>query len=238
MIKIAIVEDDKNMSDELKQFIVSYCNEKNIKSTIESFSSADLLINTFRSDYDIIFMDIDLPGTDGLTATKMLREQKSQALIIFVTSLAQYAIEGYKVDAFDYILKPVSRYTFDLTLKRALTKLGAFDASLIVVINKKSMKKIAISSIKYLEVIDHKLIFHTIDGNFETRGTLKEYTNVLKQYSFALCNQCYLVNLKYISEITNNKVIIDKDELPISRPKRNEFFEELNKYICSGGGSK
>lgn len=59
MIKIAIVEDDKNMSDELKQFIVSYCNEKNIKNTIESFSSADLLINTFRSDYDIIFMDID-----------------------------------------------------------------------------------------------------------------------------------------------------------------------------------
>ena len=87
-------------------------------------------------------MDIDLPSMDGMSAVKKIREHSLDTMVIFVTSLAQYAIEGYKVNAFDFIVKPVQYYNFALSLKRALKTLIVQEENNIVVSNKNFMQKI------------------------------------------------------------------------------------------------
>ena len=123
MIRIALVEDDKQMTLELIEVTQRFFKENNVKSEIYTFANAEDFLCDFKNNYNLILMDIDLPNMDGMKAVQHLREIKSDTMVIFVTSLAQYAIEGYKVNAFDFVVKPVQYYNFALTLKRALKSL-------------------------------------------------------------------------------------------------------------------
>ena len=165
-------------------------------------------------------MDINLPYMDGIEASEKLRKIDPTVIIVFVTSLAQYAIEGYKVHAFDYVLKPVNYYNFVLTLERILPHLKDNDKSIVIYTNKTSFKKILIERIKYIE----------------THGALNDYVDILKDDYFELCNRCYLINLKMVSQVTPDSVIIDDESLLISRPKRKQFLHVLNEFIATGGG--
>lgn len=236
MIKIAIVEDEIEMSSDLKKHVKTFFNQHDKKITIDIFDNAVKFLDKYKSKYDLVFMDINLPYMDGIEASEKLRKIDPTVIIVFVTSLAQYAIEGYKVHAFDYVLKPVNYYNFVLTLERILPHLKDNDKSIVIYTNKTSFKKILIERIKYIEIINHKLVFHTLDGNYETHGALNDYVDILKDDYFELCNRCYLINLKMVSQVTPDSVIIDDESLLISRPKRKQFLHVLNEFIATGGG--
>lgn len=236
MIKIAIVEDENEMSSDLKKHIEMFFNQHDKKIVIDIFDNAMKFLDKYKSKYDLVFMDINLPYMDGIEASEKLRKKDPTVIIVFVTSLAQYAIEGYKVHAFDYVLKPVNYYNFVLTLERILPHLKDNDKSIVIYTNKTSFKKILIERIKYIEIINHKLVFHTLDGDYETHGALNDYVDMLKDDYFELCNRCYLINLKMVSQVTPDSVIIDDESLLISRPKRKQFLHVLNEFIATGGG--
>lgn len=236
MIKIAIVEDEIEMSSDLKKHVETFFNQHDKKITIDIFDNAVKFLDKYKSKYDLVFMDINLPYMDGIEASEKLRKIDPTVIIVFVTSLAQYAIEGYKVHAFDYVLKPVNYYNFVLTLERILPHLKDNDKSIVIYTNKTSFKKILIERIKYIEIINHKLVFHTLNGDYETHGALNDYVEILKDDYFELCNRCYLINLKMVSQVTPDSVIIDDESLLISRPKRKQFLHVLNEFIATGGG--
>lgn len=237
MIRIALVEDDKQMTLELIEVTQRFFKENNVKSEIYTFANAEDFLRDFKNNYNLILMDIDLPNMDGMKAIQHLRETKSDAMVIFVTSLAQYAIEGYKVNAFDFVVKPVQYYNFALTLKRALKSLLTQNEKSIIINNKNFMQKIDIANLKYIEVINHNLIFHTINSNIEIRGTLSTYVHQLKDYDFVLCNRCYLVNLKFVSRVTTEHVIIGEEKLILSKSRRTDFISAINAFISRGGES-
>ena len=236
MIKIAIVEDENDMALDLKKHIETFFNSNNKPFSIDIFDSAIKFLDKYKFGYNLVFMDINLPYMNGMSAAEKLRCEDEDVMIIFVTSLAQYAINGYKVNAFDYILKPVNYYNFSLTLERVLSHLKDDEESIVISSNKTSMKKISINKIKYIEINNHRIIFHTIDGNYETHGSLNYYADILKDHYFELCNRCYLVNLAMVSQVTPTSVVVDGESLIISRPKRKEFLHTLNKFIATGGG--
>lgn len=237
MIRIALVEDDKQMTLELIEVTQRFFKENNVKSEIYTFANAEDFLCDFKNNYNLILMDIDLPNMDGMKAVQHLRETKSDAMVIFVTSLAQYAIEGYKVNAFDFVVKPVQYYNFALTLKRALKSLLVQNEKSIIINNKSFMQKIDISNLKYIEVINHNLVFHTVNNNIEIRGTLSTYVHQLKDYDFVLCNRCYLVNLKFVSRVTTEYVIIGEEKLILSKSRRTDFISAINAFISRGGES-
>ena len=237
MIRIALVEDDKQMTLELIEVTQRFFKENNVKSEIYTFANAEDFLCDFKNNYNLILMDIDLPNMDGMNAVQHLRETKSDAMVIFVTSLAQYAIEGYKVNAFDFVVKPVQYYNFALTLKRALKSLLVQSEKSIIINNKSFMQKIDISNLKYIEVINHNLVFHTVNNNIEIRGTLSTYVHQLKDYDFVLCNRCYLVNLKFVSRVTTEYVIIGEEKLILSKSRRTDFISAINAFISRGGES-
>lgn len=124
MIKIAVVEDEIEMTNQLLKYVKQFFNENDLDYSVATYNNAIKLLDNYDFSFDLILMDINMPLLDGMSASKKLREIDSEVTLIFITSLAQYAINGYEVNAFDFVLKPISYYNFALKLTRAIDKLS------------------------------------------------------------------------------------------------------------------
>lgn len=231
MRNIAIVEDEENEAAALAGFIQRYGEKTGEQFNIFTFLSAEKFLSGYSADYSIVFMDIELPGMNGMDASKSLRELDRDVVLVFVTNMSQFAVGGYEVGAFDFILKPVTYHSFFLKFSRIMQKIRNSDDIHIVIKGKEVTKRVSSSDIKYVEIVNHVLTYHLSSGNIVSTGTMKSVLEQLKGGSFALCNQSYLVNMKYISEFSDNEVCVGEDKLPISRPKKKEFHRAINLYF-------
>ena len=127
MLNIAVIEDNDRDAKILEQCLTRYATQNHLQFQVAHFSSALKFINAYKSNYDLIFMDIEMPLMSGMEAAKALRQIDRGVTLVFVTNMVQYAVEGYAVEAFDYILKPINDYAFDLKLKRILSHVGTED---------------------------------------------------------------------------------------------------------------
>lgn len=122
MIKIAIVEDEEKYQIQLEDCLNKFFIEKNIDFEYKVFKNGLDFVESFQSNYDVIFFDIELPIMNGMEASKKIRNIDHNVEIIFVTRLNNYAIDGYLVNAFDYVLKPINYTSFALKLDRLIKK--------------------------------------------------------------------------------------------------------------------
>lgn len=235
MRNIAIIEDNTTAQRQLKEYLARYGADKGEQFSCYTFGSAEQFLTDYRPDYDIVFMDIELPGMDGMDAARRLRDIDGDIVLVFVTNMAQFAVGGYEVGAFDFILKPLTYSSFFLKFTRIMQRVQSTDDAPIIVRGKQYIKKVFAASILYVEIADHNVVYHTASGNVETRGTMRAVEEQLKGRNFALCNQCYLVNLRYVGEIRDNSVKVGTDWLAISRPKKKSFLQAVNDYYTSGG---
>ena len=123
MIRIAIVEDEESYISVLKEYLERYKKESGEQIEVTVYHDGDEIAAFYRAQFDIILMDIEMKFIDGMTAAEEIRKVDSSVSIIFITNAPQYAIRGYEVGALDYILKPVSYFTFSQKLGRAVSKL-------------------------------------------------------------------------------------------------------------------
>lgn len=234
MLNIAIVEDDRNASETLRNLIHQYSSEFGEQFHISEYPNAVVFLDRYKPCYDIIFMDIELPHMTGMEAARKLRKLDATVILIFVTKMKQYAVKGYEVAAMDFLVKPVTYYDFLLTVKRAISNIYHNAERELTLATKGGLVRLYTSHIKYIEIIKHHIVYHTEDGDFTTYGTLKELLNKLDMSSFALCKSCYLVNLRHVTAVRNFTVTVAGEHLEISHPKKKSFLETLNNYI---GGS-
>ncbi len=234
MIKIAIVEDDKTQSELLSDYIKRYGKENGCDFVITCFDKARQFTDAFDRNFDIAFLDIELPDGNGMELAEKLREKDKKVIIIFVTNLAQYAVKGYKVRAFDFIVKPISYYNFALNFPNALECLENNKEVELWVKNNDGKRRLTASQILYVEVMAHYLTYHTKEGTFTALGSIASVADELKGASFSFCNRCYLVNLKYVTQVTQTQVSVGDEWLQISRRKRADFLEDLNDYLAGG----
>lgn len=116
MIRIAIVEDEDLYIRQLTQYLEKYEKKEQEDFEITVYRDGDGITSQYNAQFDIILMDIQMKFVNGMTAAEEIREVDSEVVIIFITNMTQYAIRGYEVDAFDYILKPVSYFAFSQSL--------------------------------------------------------------------------------------------------------------------------
>ena len=161
MIRIGLVDDDKEHQKLIRQFICRYEKEEQTKICVKEYTDGLQFLEEYEGNLDVVFLDIEMPHMDGMTAARKLREKDTGIKIIFVTNMAQYAIHGYEVDAVDFIVKPISYYVFVDKLKKALRYLNLNKEKMVVVHGNGEMMRIGSSQILYVEKDKNYLVFHS-----------------------------------------------------------------------------
>ena len=231
MVNLAVVEDDANAADLLCRHIRRYSEEHGTACEVARFSDASSFLSGRRRAYDVVFMDIGLPGKDGMMAAEELRRSDDEVVIIFCTSMAQFALKGYSVKALDYIVKPADYMTFSVTFERALRVVERGRRREIVVSTAKGIECISPSDITYVEVYDHRIIYHLGDKKVESwGGGLKKIAAELGD-GFVLCNSCYLINLRFVCGIDGGTITVGGDELHMSRMGAKAVMTALADHI-------
>lgn len=231
MINIAIVEDEERYAQTLQNYISKYERESNKQFSVEVFTDGIFLLDTYKGQFDIILLDIEMKHIDGMTTAEKIRELDHEVVIIFITNMTQYAIRGYSVDALDYVLKPVAYFAFTQRLERAISRMKRREERFITIVFRKGARKIRINDIYYIEVQDHDIIYHTANGDFTVSGSLISVENQLKDEGFFRCNKCYLINLNHVEGMKDGCAMVAGVPVTISRSKKRDFLDILSSYM-------
>ena len=133
MIRIAIVEDEQLYADQLAEYMDRFMKETGEQIRLTFFRDGEDIAVSYKPEYDIILMDIQMQFMDGMTAAEKIRALDQKVIIMFITNMMQYAIRGYQVDALDYVVKPVSYFSFAQKLQRAINRLPKDDVHAVTV---------------------------------------------------------------------------------------------------------
>lgn len=233
MLNIAIVDDEQEMLDMLKGYTDQFFSEQAEKTEYKAdcYSGGFQFLSAPFNAYDIVFMDIKMPMMNGLDVAREYRENNRSAAIIFITNMAEMAIRGYEVSATDFVIKPVSYNDFCYTLKKAIKHARYNMQEHIILMNNRRIVKIPVRDILFIESNKHKLTYHMVEGDLEDWGSMSQAESRLAQYHFARCNSCYLVNLRYVEEITGNTVCVGSHRLIISRNRKAKFTDIFMNYL-------
>ena len=233
MIHLAFVEDDPATADLLQNCLDRYGREKNIDLQATHYASAEAFLESYSQRFGLVLMDIRLGGgMSGMEAAQRLRRQDEDVPLIFITSLAQYAVKSYEVNALDFLLKPFSYTQFSMRMDKAMRIIAREEDVRLSVTTEKGIRVLSSREITFLEVSDHDLLIHTEEAVLSTRGSLSRKEKELAGRSFVRTNVCYLVNLRYVSEIDGTMLVLTTGEkLSISRSRRKEVFSALAKYL-------
>lgn len=231
MYHIAIVEDEAEFAVQLQEFLKQYQKENDIAFKVTVFGDGAEILEDYQPLYDIILLDIEMPKVNGMEAAEQIRKMDSDVVLMFITNMASYAIRGYEVGALDFVMKPITYYTFSMKLTRALKRAKQKEQQQILLGLSDGVKKVGIQQIFYVEVQNRMLHYHTDEGEYVMRGTMASVEQMLAPYPFIKCNHWYIVNLMHVSEVRGNIAIVGGHELEISRRNRTAFLKTLTEYV-------
>ena len=230
-ITVAIVDDEKSERDNLYGYFEKIQEKTHTMMEIELFPSGEQFLSISGKAYDLICLDIDMQGMNGIEVARRIRKEDPDVLIIFITNLAQMAICGYEVHAFDFILKPVHYDAFYIKIQSAVSIIMQRKTRHIVVPVQGGIQRFSTNELLYVEVQGHYVFFHTLKEIYRQKISMNEVEEKLKGMSFVRCNNCYLVNLRYVDGVVRDDLLIHGETLKISRPRKKEFLQALGNYM-------
>jgi len=230
-IRVAVVEDNPMDRETLKQYLHRYERERGVFVDAVAFSDGEDLVTDYAADFDLILMDIEMAFMNGMETARRVRALDAEVPIVFVTNAPQYAIEGYKVRAMDYILKPLAWPSFSESLDRVFLSRREKARQYLTIALRDGRIRLEADDICYVEVQDHQLIYNTRGGRYVTKSTIREAEAQLSLPQFFRCNRCYIVNLKHVEAYKGYDVKVNGDVIQVSRRQRKSFLDALNAYM-------
>ena len=235
-MRIAVVDESLADRDLLRAYLERYKEERDTSVDAEFHEDAALFLKGYQMRYDVLFLDAGDEGFDCMELCRKIRKLDENALIILIADSARHAMEGYRVSAFSYLLKPVSYETFREEMDRALRKLRRRDHSFVILPSQSGeLVKADMNDMRYFESDHNKVILHCKYGRSAFYGSLKKMEEILDPALFVRCNNCYLVNLRFVTAVEGAYAVVDGKRLAISKAKRKGFLDALSRYISNTG---
>lgn len=231
MRNIAIVEDNAADRDRLEGYLRTYQERTGEVFEIWHTSDGDEFKEKYSPRYDIIFLDIEMPGTDGIHTAEFIHSRDPHAVIAFITHAAQYAVQGYRLGAVDYIMKPLRYEMFEHKLTRILRRADLRKVRSILLRTADRVYRVSVPDILYVEVTGHHLHYHANDTVITVKGSMKDAEKELVPSGFAKSSNSFLVNLRYVREMGRDTVLVGSTQIPVSKGKRKEFLSAFASYI-------
>lgn len=217
-MKMALCDDSREFRLHLNELCEQFFCKENISVEIDNFSSGQALLES-TSCYDLILLDMDMPEMTGTEVGSVLRERSQNAEIIYITSFAEYAIEGYRVQAFSYLLKNDLEKTFNVCMASVIAKIKAKKRSCFFKFVEGQML-LSLNDLVYIESQATRLIFHVYHlgderiSNYHLYGKIDDIQKDIAEFGFIRTNQSYLINSAYIkkvkcyyTELTNGEIL-------------------------------
>lgn len=226
-MRIALCDDDQKDLLLLNTLLSEYDISKQLE--IVSFSNADdFLRECDKTEFDIALLDIEMKGTNGYDAAKLLSIKDNCPLMVFVTNSTTYSVRGYGL-VFRYLVKPVQMDSLSAVMDASIREVKANRFSFAI---DGSAHVLHMEDIYYIEVYNHTTILHTIDETFSLRLTLKDVLSQLPQGYFGMPHQSYIVNFVHVKTATVTLIrLTNSASIPVSRRKRKDFMHQLNSYL-------
>ncbi len=229
-MKIAIVDDEQEQRDILMSYLKRFSAENDVDIETDVFADPNVFLHSFNESYSLLLLDIEMPGMSGLDLAKKIRERGSNVGIIFVTVMAQYAINGYEVNALDFMVKPINYFPFSMKMLKAYRNLNVGNR----IILKSEGERVLVDErdILYIEGSNQYIVFHLSNQKpIRAKMSLKDIEEKLSKNLFERCSNSFIVNLDKITKISGNNLYIEEDVLPVSRSKKKMFIEKMNRHF-------
>jgi DNA-binding LytR/AlgR family response regulator len=229
-LTITICDDDPLQAENFKNLTRKWAQKRGADVSVAAYPSADaLLFNLPEHQADILLLDIQMPGTDGMTLARELRASGGRQQIIFVTGFADWLAEGYEVDAVHYLLKPVGEVRLFAALDKAVARIAAEPRRITFNADGETFR-LAADEIIYAEAFSHYIELHTISRTIKLKMTLNALAEILGA-DFLRCHRSYIVGMKFVNGITRAEILLDSGStLPLSRKVYNAANEAFIKY--------
>ena len=230
LLLIAVVDDDPKDAELLKGHVEEYCAKHGLSALVRVFGDGlDLIRST--ENYDIVFLDIQMSRLDGLETARFIRKIGRESILIFVTNMAQFAIKGYEVDALDFILKPSSASSISYVMDKAMKRLDTGSQPLLSLKTAEGTVALSANDITYVEVFDHNLVYHTARGDYNVRGRLSDLVGKLDPDRFVMCNRSFIVNLRHVSSVSADSLLVGDTRISVSKSHRKELMRRFSSFL-------
>ena len=239
MLSVAVCDDEMLDCCNLAKDIREILGEAGAPFIVRQFSSGRDLINAIEN-FDIIFLDIQMAGLNGIDTAKLLRKRKNEAVLIFVTGVKDYVFDAFDVSAFHYLLKPIQEEKFTAVFERAVMeaeKKKRMDKrpEQLFIRRRNQSVRLDKAQILYVESRQRKVVIHTLRDALEIYATMSHMEKELGA-QFYRCHRGYLVNLSQITGYTGDTITLCGGEaIYLAKDKYNEFVKVYMRYLRDGG---
>ena len=227
-IKIAVCDDEHQQTEYIKSLVNKWADANNIKVTVDMFENAENFKFAWSESkaFDILLLDIEMGGQNGVELARDLRKTDEKLVIIFITGFADYISEGYDVSALHYLMKPVKEDKLFEVLDKAVKTLTQINKSLVLTVDSETYR-VPLSEIRYIEAQDHYVVIRAVSQEYKTKMNLSDIEKSLDN-SFFRCQRSFIVNLKFVYKITRTFIVLDDmTEIPLSR----NLYEAANQAV-------
>ena len=231
MLELVLCDDEKIYRNDLKHILSRELELSGIEYKITEFASGEELIaSLIPADSQILFLDIEMPGINGIETAKKLRELQNHAQIVFVTSHPDFVFQGYEVRALNYILKPYVPEKLLSVLHTALQELHVSADKYFIVEQSSGSIRVPLDTIRYF--YSEKRLVHLVTGTstYTFYDKLSDLESRLPK-SFSRIHSRYLIHLKYLDQIAGNQATIAGVSLPVSRAYKAPLSIAFANYL-------
>lgn len=232
MLTIAICEDDLQQQQELEELIKGMGLKESID--LQKFSSGEELVLEYDAGkrFAVILLDMQMNELDGIQTAEIIRKQDKNCLIIIITSIMEYAVKGYSIDAYDFVLKPVNPDKFRTILGKAIREIQVVMNKSYIIQTRNQTVSLRLSHIIYVESDRKRVIIHTNEISYENNETISQAEKNLMHDGFIRISRYYLVNINHIKEIGTKMLSLTSGEkLNYSDKYRDVIKNEYIKFM-------